>query len=162
MCPINLDNDAGADKADRIPDGKCVADVTRIFTRSQGGGPLKTKAGDRKIKLVVSDSQGRECWYDAMVEGKGLFTLARLLKHIGYSSEDLDAQGIGEYTDFLDQKTAERFMLNKRVRLEVSTNEKGYPKLETLPQEDANGKAQKPAARTPKAETVAPRPDLPF
>ncbi len=161
--PINLDADAGSVKSDRIPDGKYVVDIIKVFTTSQGGGPLKTKtSGDRKIKLVMADSQGREVWYDAIVEGKAVFTIAALLKHAGYSSEELDEAGIGEYTDFLDQRTAERFLLKRRVRINVTTkignDGAAHPKVDAIPQEDANGKPQS----KPKAATVAPRADVPF
>jgi hypothetical protein len=165
--PINLDEDAGNERAERIPDGVHVAKVVRIFTRSNEGGVLKTKNKDRKIKVVLGDALGRECWYEAMVEGKAVFKIARLLKHVGYSSEALDADGIGEYTDFLDQQTAERFLLNRRVRIEVSTytgdDGKQYAQVETLPQEDAKGKPQTGAAKAaPVRAAVQEQDDIPF
>lgn len=168
MPPINLDADAGAENAERIPDGEYVGEIVRIFTTSQGGGPLRTKKGDRKFKVVISDGFNHECWYEAMVEGPALFKAARLLKHAGYSSDELEEAGINDYADFLDQRTAERFLLNKRVRIKVSTRVdretgKEYPDLETLPQSDAAPvKETKVRPAKAKAEQVAPREDVPF
>lgn len=161
--PIDLDNDAGGERAPRIPDGEYVATIGKILTRGGQGGPLKTQAGDRKVRFIFAH-MGNEAMYEAMVEGAAKWKMARLLKHAGYSSEALDEAGINEYADFVDQRTAERFLLNKPVRIKVSTRVDGgkeYADVETLPQAEPPKGAAKRAAPKP-AEAVAPREDVPF
>jgi len=163
--PIDIEGDAGGDRAERIPDGELEAEIVRIFCAGKEGGPLKTKAGDRKIRIIFGDENGCEAMYEAMVEGPAKFKIARLLKHAGHSSDMLAAEGITEYTHFLDQRTAERFLKGQRVRINVTTRfdgDKEYADVETLPAATSTAEIA-PAEQKPKAKAKAPaREDVPF
>lgn len=137
--PINLEEDAGGARSERIPDGECDVLVTRVMCSKQGGAPFKTKGGDRKIVVVLGDDEGREAIFDAILQGKAVWTIARLLKLAGYSTESLAQDGIEDYLDLKDQGTAERMLIGKELRIRVTTSEpndqgKTYARVELLEQ----------------------------
>ncbi len=118
--PIKLGEDAKGGPAAGMPLGEHDVTITKVMTSAKDGMPYMTKDGDKKILVLFENSEGHEAMDGMQVEGKGVWKIARLLSTVGYHDEELSQEGIREYTDFLDRKTAERLLVKRTLRIRIS------------------------------------------
>lgn len=117
--PINLKEDSAGGPSAGLSLGMHDVAIAKVLTLKDGKH-YKTSSGARKVLIIFESAMGDSAVDGMTVEGDAVWKLARLLSVAGLHDEELAAEGINEYTDFLDQKTAERILVGKQVRIKIS------------------------------------------
>jgi hypothetical protein len=113
--PLDPDNYHG----NQIPDGVHSGQIVQLIVNKRDGSRLVSMdTGDPQIGVVILAGGRRETRYVTLTgEREGLLPL---LKAVGVTTAEL---GKTEAVNFLDQATADRFLLNRTCEVAVTTKQ---------------------------------------
>ncbi len=114
----------GPAKAEQMPAGTHDVELVRVVFGGKGRR-FQSNKGDPQIMCIFADAENREAAQMYTCSEKAGWMLAKLLSAAGANVQRMTASGV-KPEDFADQDFAEKNLVGRKLRVQVSWDSKGY------------------------------------